>query len=172
MYKDRRYRDMREALDDINAISENLASQGIDSVQCRTTKLKMLQEELEAVCEEEYNILRAKKNIKKAESGEDTHKLEHCEECLTENDAIRLDQVAAALDIPNMTSKDIFELLRKKRVLNEDNQPSRVYQDAGYFRLLESIYTDTRATRHHHIITLVFPQGLEFIRQLIERGVE
>jgi phage antirepressor YoqD-like protein len=52
-------------------------------------------------------------------------------------DALQMRDVAAALNIPDMGRNKIFELLRKKNILDDRNVPYREYQDRGYFRVVE-----------------------------------
>ncbi len=61
----------------------------------------------------------------------------------------------------------LFELLRQKGILMQNNQPYQKYIDAGYFRTIEQKWNDKEGTTHINIKTLVFQKGLNYIRKLV-----
>jgi phage antirepressor YoqD-like protein len=78
--------------------------------------------------------------------------------------------VAAALNIPDLGRNKIFELLRKKGVLDDRNIPYREYQDRGYFRVIEQKWTDKEGETHINLKPLVYQRGIDFIRKVLKRG--
>jgi phage antirepressor YoqD-like protein len=84
-------------------------------------------------------------------------------------DALQMRDVAAALNIPDLGRNKIFELLRKKGVLDDRNIPYREYQDRGYFRVIEQKWTDKEGETHINLKPLVYQRGIDFIRKVLKR---
>lgn len=57
----------------------------------------------------------------------------------------------------------LFEILRNKNILNNRNIPYQSYMDRGYFKVVESAYTDGYGNVHTTITTLVYQKGIDFI---------
>jgi phage antirepressor YoqD-like protein len=85
-------------------------------------------------------------------------------------DALQMRDVAAALNIPDLGRNKIFELLRKKGILDDRNIPYREYQDRGYFRVIEQKWTDKEGETHINLKPLVYQRGIEFIRKVLRQG--
>jgi phage antirepressor YoqD-like protein len=64
----------------------------------------------------------------------------------------------------------LFELLRDKGILMQNNQPYQKYIDAGYFRTIESSYTTPDGMTHVNIKTVVYQRGLDYIRKVVTNG--
>ena len=162
-----------EAMKQATTNQSNLPSrlEGVETSQSRALQLKMLNEQMQAIYEAELAELRAEKEHLQIEAAENKPKLEHYEQCMAAKDAISMRYAAAVLNIPGMGRNNLFAKLRKKQVLDGNNIPYRKYQDAGYFRIIENSYTDTLGDKHITLTTLVFPQGLDFIRRSVD-GVE
>lgn len=60
----------------------------------------------------------------------------------------------------------LFEFLRVKGILDKNNQPYQRFQDAGYFRIIETKYIADDGT-HINLKTVVYQKGLDFIRRVI-----
>lgn len=78
-------------------------------------------------------------------------------------DAITMGEAAKVLDL-GIGRNELFEFLRRKKVLQSDNIPYQKYIDAGYFRTIEQKYTVNDSVRIN-IKTLVYQRGLDFIRR-------
>lgn len=61
----------------------------------------------------------------------------------------------------------LFEFLRDKQVLMDNNQPYQTYVDRGYFRTIEQKYNKPDGSTQINIKTLVYQKGLDFIRKLL-----
>ncbi len=83
-------------------------------------------------------------------------------------DAIEIAKVAKVLNHPNVGRKKLFEILRKKGVLMNDNIPYQKYIDNGCFRIIEQKYTTPYGETKINIKTLVYQKGVDFIRKLLE----
>jgi anti-repressor protein len=87
------------------------------------------------------------------------------------SDTTDIGTVAKTLAVPGLGRTNLFDLLRKKSILQENNRPYQRYVDAGYFRVIESSWNDPSGDTHVYYKTVVFQKGLDFIRQLIQ-GVQ
>lgn len=78
-------------------------------------------------------------------------------------DAITMGEAAKVLNL-GIGRNELFEFLRRKKVLQSDNIPYQKYIDAGYFRTIEQKYTVNDSVRIN-IKTLVYQRGLDYIRR-------
>lgn len=78
-------------------------------------------------------------------------------------DAISMGEAAKVLNL-GVGRNDLFEFLRRKKILQSDNIPYQKYIDAGYFRTIEQKYTVNDSVRIN-IKTLVYQRGLDYIRR-------
>ncbi len=81
--------------------------------------------------------------------------------------AISMGDVAKILDMGVGRNK-IFELLRKKKVLQNNNIPYQTFIDNGYFRVIEQKYDKGCGETCINLKTLVFQKGVDYIRRLVE----
>lgn len=62
----------------------------------------------------------------------------------------------------------LFRILRDKGILMATNIPYQEYCDRGYFRVIESTYTNKRTgDTHTNYKTVVYQRGLDYIRKLL-----
>jgi len=61
----------------------------------------------------------------------------------------------------------LFKKLREKKVLRKSNQPYQRYIDSGYFRVVESTWTDDKGDSHVHFKTVVYQKGLDYIKKIL-----
>jgi phage antirepressor YoqD-like protein len=97
-------------------------------------------------------------------------KAEFFDQVADSRDALQMRDVAAALNIPDLGRNKIFELFRKRGVLDDRNIPYREYQDRGYFRVIEQKWTDKEGETHINLKPLVYQRGIEFIRKVLKQG--
>lgn len=83
--------------------------------------------------------------------------------------AIPLGDAAKILDMGIGRNK-LFEFLRQKHILMQNNQPYQQYIDAGYFRVVEQKY-EVHGEVRINIKTLVFQKGIDWIRKQLLKGV-
>ncbi len=83
--------------------------------------------------------------------------------------AIEMGAVAKVLGIKGMGRNNLFQFLRDKKVLMQNNQPMQTYVDRGYFRIVETKYTRANGDTSINIKTLVYQKGIDYIRKLIEK---
>lgn len=63
----------------------------------------------------------------------------------------------------------LFKKLREKKVLRKNNQPYQRYIDSGYFRVVESTWTDDKGDSHVHLKTVVYQKGLDYIKKILSK---
>lgn len=97
------------------------------------------------------------------------HKVDFYDQVADAKDAIDMRSVAAVLNIPNMGRNNLFDKLRDTGILDQENCPYRRYQDAGYFRVIITKYTDSYGETHVNKKTLVYPRGLDYIRKVVSK---
>jgi anti-repressor protein len=83
------------------------------------------------------------------------------------SDTTDIGTVAKTLAIPGLGRTNLFELLRKKGILMENNRPYQRYVDAGYFRVIETSWTDPSGDQHIYYKTVVYQKGVEYIRLVL-----
>jgi len=85
-------------------------------------------------------------------------------------DAIDMRSVASVLNIQGLGRNKLFNKLRNIGILDGDNSPYRRFQDAGYFRVIITSYTDKYGETHINKKTLVYPVGIDYIRKAVLNG--
>lgn len=81
--------------------------------------------------------------------------------------AISLGDVAKILAIPKVGRNKLFEILRDRDILQNNNLPYQKYIDAGYFRIIEQKYNVGDEVRIS-LKTLVYQKGVDYIRKILE----
>lgn len=81
-------------------------------------------------------------------------------------DAISMAEVAKVLDY-NIGRNKLFELLKKKKILDKSRVPYQRFVDAGYFRVIETKYTKPNGDVCINIKTLVLQKGIDYIRKVL-----
>jgi phage antirepressor YoqD-like protein len=79
--------------------------------------------------------------------------------------AIDIGKAAKVLDIGIGRNK-LFQKLRDKGVLMNNNIPYQTFIDRGYFRIIETKYVKPDGSTHIQLKTLVYQKGLDFIRKI------
>jgi len=75
-------------------------------------------------------------------------------------DAIEMSVVAKMLD-KEIGRNKLFELLREKQILRQNNEPYQKYIDDGWFRVIENYWVDSAGESHIKTKTLVYQKGIE-----------
>lgn len=83
---------------------------------------------------------------------------------------VDIKNVADVLNFKGVDRIKLFEFLRNKSVLMNDNLPYRKYVKLGYFNVVEIKYFDPQRVQHIIILkTMVYQKGLEFISKLLKK---
>lgn len=97
-------------------------------------------------------------------------KIEFFEAVAESKTAIDMRKASAVLDIKGFGRNNLLEFLREKGILDGGNIPYRKYQDQGYFRVIETKWTDKYGETKISFKTVVYQKGLDFIRRKIEEA--
>jgi anti-repressor protein len=96
----------------------------------------------------------------------DKPKVEFFDQVADSKDAIDIGSAAKVLNL-GIGRNRLFEVLRDKRILMNDNKPYQTYIDRGYFRVIEQKYTKPDGSTNINIKTLVYQRGLDYIRKVL-----
>jgi phage antirepressor YoqD-like protein len=96
-------------------------------------------------------------------------KVEFAEAVTGSTDVIDIGIAAKTLNLGIGRNK-LFEILRRKGILQQSNIPYQKYVDSGYFRTIEQKYSTPDGTTHINIKTVVYQRGLDFIRKTIKEN--
>lgn len=80
--------------------------------------------------------------------------------------AIPMNDVAKVLDVKGYGRNNLFEFLRNKKILMQNNRPFQSFIDRGYFRVIEQRYQKNNE-ECINFKTLVYQKGVDFIRKTI-----
>jgi len=85
-------------------------------------------------------------------------------------EAIAIGDAAKTLNMGIGRNK-LFEFLRNRKILMNNNRPYQRYIDCGYFRVIEQKYNLPNGDTNISFKTLVYQKGLDYIRKiLIQHG--
>lgn len=84
-------------------------------------------------------------------------------------DTVDMAEVAKILNM-GIGRNTIFDILRRRSILNRKNIPYQTFVDRGYFRLIETEWQDDKGNTHINIKTVVFQKGVEFIKKMISKN--
>lgn len=93
-------------------------------------------------------------------------KVEFFDQVACSKDAIEMSEVAKTLNIRGVGRNKLFEILRDKKILMDNNIPYQKYCDRGYFRVIEQKYNRNGEVRIS-LKTLVYQRGLDYIRKVV-----
>jgi phage antirepressor YoqD-like protein len=116
-----------------------------------------------------YNAMKARAIEAESKLEIAAPKAEFYDQVAESKDAIDMRTAAAVLNIKGLGRNKLFDKLRTLEILDGDNRPYRKYQDAGYFRVIETKFVDSFGDAHINIKTLVYQRGLDFIRKAVTK---
>lgn len=83
-------------------------------------------------------------------------------------DTIDIGECAKVLN-KNIGRNSLFEFLRTKGVLQQNNIPYQKYIDSGYFRVIETKYITPNGETKISLKTVVFQKGVAYINKLLNK---
>lgn len=98
---------------------------------------------------------------------EDKPKVEFYNDVTESKDTVDMATVAKVLNVKGVGRNKLFEILRDKKILMQNNQPYQKYIDNGWFRQIESKWAKPNGDIGINIKTVVFQKGVEGIRKTI-----
>lgn len=136
----------------------NLASRQIDTVTTSAEEDQMIAQALIIL---QRRIQDANKEIEKLKPA-----AEFAYQICSSKDAIDIGNCAKVLN-RNIGRNNLFEFLRNRKVLQQDNIPYQKYIDSGYFRVIETKYTIPSGETKISLKTLVLQKGIAYINKLL-----
>lgn len=94
-------------------------------------------------------------------------KVDFANDVLGSSDVIDIGKVAKVLH-KGVGRNKLFEILRDKKILQQNNIPYQTYIDRGYFRTIEQRYTKPDGSTHINIKTMVYQKGVAYIGKVID----
>lgn len=82
---------------------------------------------------------------------------------------VPLNFVSRILKLKRGKRRRFYETLRELNVIDKENKPKDEYIDLGYFRYICSSWIDGNCGFHIVYTTLVYPEGVEFLRELLNK---
>ena len=135
----------------------NLSNRKIDTVTTEAEENQMIAQAFSIL---QRRIDDANKEIAKLKPA-----AEFAYQICSSKDAIDIGNCAKVLN-RNIGRNTLFEFLRNKKILNQDNIPYQKYIDLGYFRVIESKFTIPSGETKISLKTLVFQKGVAYINKL------
>lgn len=136
----------------------NLASRQIDTVTTAAEEDQMIAQALIIL---QRRIQDANKEIARLKPA-----AEFAYQICSSKDAIDIGNCAKVLN-RNIGRNNLFEFLRNRKVLQQDNIPYQKYIDNGYFRVIETKYTIPSGETKISLKTLVLQKGVAYINKLL-----
>ena len=131
--------------------------------------IKKREQEL-AVAREQLSIAEHTVEKQNQQLTEQKPKVEFYDAAMNTKDAKSLQVVAKTIGIPNVGRTIVFRILREKKILDSKNQPNQQYVNDGYFKLIQVVKPCRDRTRLF-TQTVVFPRGIEFVRNVVLRYI-
>ena len=138
----------------------NLSNRKIDTVTTEAEENQMIAQAFSIL---QRRIDDANKEIAKLKPA-----AEFAYQICSSKDAIDIGNCAKVLN-RNIGRNTLFEFLRNKKILNQDNIPYQKYIDLGYFRVIESKFTIPSGETKISLKTLVFQKGVAYINKLLSK---
>ena len=136
----------------------NLQSRQIDTVTTAAEEDQMIAQALIIL---QRRIQDANKEIARLKPA-----AEFAYQICSSKDAIDIGNCAKVLN-RNIGRNNLFEFLRNRKVLQQDNIPYQKYIDSGYFRVIETKYTIPSGETKISLKTLVLQKGVAYINKLL-----
>lgn len=136
----------------------NLANRQIDSVSTKIEEDQMIAQALIIL---QRRIQDANKEIARLKPA-----AEFAYQICSSKDAIDIGNCAKVLN-RNIGRNNLFEFLRNRKVLQQDNISYQKYIDSGYFRVIETKYTIPSGETKISLKTLVLQKGVAYINKLL-----
>lgn len=112
---------------------------------------------------EQQEKIEAQQNLIEAQKP----KAEFYDDVVESKDAMSMDRVAKTLNMGIGRNK-LFELLRNRKILMNNNTPYQRYVDSGWFRCIETKFTKPNGDTCINVKTVVLQKGVDAIRRLIK----
>lgn len=136
----------------------NLAKRQIDNVSTKTEEDQLI---VTAINILQRRVAEAEKEVEKLKPA-----AEFAYQICSSKDAIDIGNCAKVLN-RHIGRNNLFEFLRNRKILQQDNIPYQKYIDSGYFRVIETKYTIPSGETKISLKTLVLQKGVAYINKLL-----
>lgn len=157
--------------EETTAIKLDLQNRGkVNSLSPKTeTEKDMIVQQAMLILQERTNALQIRCEQLENQIEAQKPALEYYSNVVETHDAIDIGTVGKQLT-PPVGRNNLFALLREKHVLMQNNQPYQKYVDSGYFRVVQTSWTEPNGEVHLYNKTLVHPRGINFINGVVNGG--
>lgn len=97
-----------------------------------------------------------------------THKIEFYNDVIESDTATDIATVSKVLNFKGVGRNNLYEILRQKGILQNNNIPYQRYVDQGYFRVIESKWNSPLGEVRVNFKTVVYQKGVEFIAKTLK----
>jgi len=139
----------------------NLAKRQIDNVSTKTEEDQLI---VTAINILQRRVAEAEKEVEKLKPA-----AEFAYQICSSKDAIDIGNCAKVLN-RHIGRNNLFEFLRNRKILQQDNIPYQKYIDSGYFRVIETKYTIPSGETKISLKTLVLQKGVAYINKLLRES--
>ena len=139
----------------------NLANRQIDTVSTEAEENQMIAQAFSIL---QRRIEDANKEIAKLKPA-----AEFAYQICSSKDAIDIGNCAKVLN-RSIGRNNLFEFLRNRKILQQDNIPYQKYIDSGYFRVIETKYTIPSGETKISLKTLVLQKGVAYINKILKEA--
>lgn len=139
----------------------NLATRQIDSVSTELEENQMIAKALAIL---QRRVADAEKEVERLKPA-----AMFAYQICSSKDAIDIGNCAKVLN-RNIGRNNLFEFLRNKKILQQDNIPYQKYIDSGYFRVIETKYSIPTGETKISLKTLVLQKGVAYINKLLRES--
>jgi phage antirepressor YoqD-like protein len=87
-------------------------------------------------------------------------------------DLIDIETAAKLINEPGFGRNNLYDFLRTKKVIQQNNRPYQCYVDLGWFKCVETNWTDSKGYSKISYKTMVYQKGLKGIISLIKKHKE
>ena len=136
----------------------NLAKRQIDNVSTKTEEDQLI---VTAINILQRRVAEAEKEVEKLKPA-----AEFAYQICSSKDAIDIGNCAKVLN-RHIGRNNLFEFLRNRKILQQDNIPYQKYIDSGYFRVIKTKYTIPSGETKISLKTLVLQKGVAYINKLL-----
>ena len=130
----------------------------------KTPKVYSLKESLQIALEAVERAEKAEQRLIEVQP-----KVEFYDEVTESKDVLDFAAVAKVINRKNFGRNNLFEFLRNKGVLRQNNEPYQSYVDLGWFKTVESKWNDNNGNTKITIKTVVFQKGVDGIIKLLNK---
>ncbi len=145
----------------------NLASRQIDSAMTDIEENAVILHAYQ-ILERRVQTYKQRAEVAECKLIEQQPKVEFFDAVAESKDWLDFEQVSKTLCVKGYGRNNLFKFLKDKRVLMGNNSPYQEYVERGYFRLIESTFTDAAGKQRIYAKTVVSQKGVDFVLKMIK----